>query len=198
MEIEPSEYCFCVIDARESLKRLENNFYTALSLFTHFRSKMGLVIPSDPKSNYQFSEVAARDAISTIYYFRNSLTQLANNVPKCPETKDTVNLGLIYKAQELYNNYFPEAPSARHGIAHASQAMARPENARTTSLPDAEDNAVGAPPKVIRRSGFQGHLITVTHQGKEWSADISEGTLKKLQEIRKLTVDAFGFDVHIC
>ena len=197
MEIEPSDYCFCVIAARESLKRLENNFYSALILFNHFRSKMGLEMPTDPTSNYQFSEVAARDAISTVYYFRSSLTQLAKNVPLCPDTQNTVKLNLIYEAQELYNEYFPEAASVRHGIAHASQGMAKPGQSRKTSLNDDGDSSVDEGPKVIKRSGFHGSVVTVTFQGKEWSADISEESLKKLQEIRQLTVDAFDFDVNV-
>ncbi|GBR45095.1 hypothetical protein [Gluconobacter roseus] len=197
MKSEPSEYCFCVINARKSLKKLENNFYSALVLFDYFRSKMGLENFNDPKSNYQLSEVAARDAISTVYYFKKSLIQLANNVSLCNDTNGIVKIDLIHRAQELYEEYFPEAEFVRHGIAHASQAMATPGRSRSTSLNDNNINTDSQGPQVIIRSSFHGSVVTVTYQGKEYSADISKKSLKNLQEIRQMTVDAFGFDVNV-
>jgi hypothetical protein len=180
--------------ALSDMEKYSRYFGSALHLFDYCFIQQS-VLPGPSGAFNSWRMIAARDAVMSIYHFKNSMivaNDLANQSTLIgPHLKKPA----IKSASKRFANDFPDYAKARHGVAHTAESVQNIGALQENAFPRTHEDPRMSPqnaPDVMISDNLQGRLFTTgIFGGKIIHCEISESTLVKLIEIMRMFFDGF-------
>lgn len=136
--------------------------------------------------------IAAREAATAVYRFKEDMEWLAHNLDNCPALQKMIDAGARRAATRLFSGLFPEHDALRHSSQHMAKIYGTPERKKRHE---------GKP--FLLLNNLTGDAYQTDLNGKTVTLRINEATLKKLNRVKEAYWDAFwpldpkGHQVHL-
>jgi len=183
--------------ALSSIARFSSNFAACVHLFDYC-ALQNSVLP-DPRSEafstWQF--VAARDAVMSIWHFRQEMHAAHDLANQSPYLIPSLNRASLGTSHSRFDKYFPDFAGIRHAVAHAGEMSKTEakfdENAFTGSY-EGHGIKIADSKGTMIQDCFSGRTYICTHEGKIVHCDISSATVSRLNEVKGLFYQGFSGD----
>ncbi|MEQ1695015.1 MAG: hypothetical protein ABL901_04165 [Hyphomicrobiaceae bacterium] len=168
------------------LYTFEHQFSAALALLSHVESIEGSLAgnacTTPRRSRLQpWREIAARDAILTLYHFSSSLVTVKSSATKFKgATWLEIDPLKLRESQKYFRNHFKDIEFLRHGIAHNADAAQTLEKVKRNS-------ASGS----FRWGSLVDRTFVVTNKNVHRQIILDTDKLRSLNEARRLAYLAF-------
>ena len=140
-------------------------------------------------------QMAARDAVMTIWDFTRTVVEIRYNLDSCPSLNALVPRPQLEKALGEMGKAFPNRKYTRHAAAHpADMGKTRKErNRHATSEKIELDGFLSSGGNVSLSSVITGDgVVSWTYEGRLIQAHINEGGLANLIRIREMVFECFS------
>lgn len=157
---------YLVKSALESLDRHIEGFAAAVAIYD-----FSIALPNNAP---EWKFVAGRDGAMTIYHFGVVIEGIRKSLAVARTLGQSVNHDIIRDAQKKFRLAFPDATKLRDGVSHIAEKM------KTTDL-HKEHSIRGA---LTITDAYVGRVFIISWEGDSVTYEVSESSLRCLQEIR--------------
>ena len=167
--------------------RYVERFASAIDLFEYSRDQSSA---SPRRGAWRFrawQSIAARDAVMSIFHFRNAMLAANNFANTLSHVVTQLNRRALGEAHSLFERLFPDFVAMRQSVAHAGElykTKAKADLHKTTGEYIGPD--MYAKPGVVVQDSLEGNRYTCTFDGKIVHCEVSTRTMESMVTVRDL------------
>ena len=193
---EPEAQSACLLET--NLKNLDEmcaRFHFAITLLDHADVLMGSGVAAMDGPAAEWKLIAMHEGAMSMHHFKIAMRACTATANEMPTVKSLYDRSTAEEAKNAFTAKYPDAKFLRHAVSHCVELTLNRFNygksASTAPYDNVAINAGGGGQRIIAEH-IVGRRFTSTQNGKNYSYDLSEETLKSLMKVRDHFYRAFA------